>query len=121
MPVQPMPSTGDVLLGLVLFGDDYLRRALNPTGRLTTEGALSLVAPFATPLAIPADQLIRLVEIRDMRVLPYDRVAAIVVTVPLGGGLDTDLLFFARTSDGWIIADAVSNFDLIQAAATPTT
>lgn len=40
---------------------------------------------------------------------------------PLGGGLDTDLLFFARTSDGWIIADAVSNFDLIQAAATPTT
>jgi hypothetical protein len=105
-------NTGDLLRALTLYGDDYLRRALNSTGELTAEAALEIVAPFATPLAIPAEQYIRLVEIRDMRVLADGRVAAVVVTVPFGGGLDTDLLFFARTDDGWFIDDAVADVAL---------
>jgi hypothetical protein len=112
-------NTGNVLRALALFGDEYLRRSLNPAGQLTAEAALNLVAPYATPLAIPANLFIRLVEIRDMRVLPDGRVAAVVVTVPPTGGLATDLFVFARTENGWIVDDAVSDFAPAQSAATP--
>jgi hypothetical protein len=113
-------NTGDILRALSLFGDEYLRRSLNPLGQLTRQEALDRIAPFATPLAIPANLYVRLVEIRDMRVLPDGRVAVIVVSVPLTGGLTTDLFVFARAGDGWIVDDAVSNFDRVQNAATPT-
>jgi hypothetical protein len=112
-------NSGDILRALALFGDEYLRRTLNPSGQLTLQSALEVVAPYATPLAIPADRYVRLVEIRDMRVLPDGRVAAVVVTVPFTGGLTTDLFVFARTDHGWIVDDAVSHFDQVQNAATP--
>jgi hypothetical protein len=115
-------NTGDILRPLALYDDDYLRRVLNAQGQLTNEAALELVAPFATPIPIAEALYTRLVEIREMRLLGDGRVAALVISVPFGGGddLDTDLLFFARTADGWIIDDAVSDFVEGGPAATPT-
>jgi hypothetical protein len=115
-------NTGDLLRPLTLYGDDYLRRVLNAQGQLTTEAAAELIAPLATPIAVSESSYTRLVEIRDMRVLADGRVAAVVISVPFGGGttLDTDLLIFARTDDGWIIDDAVSDFVVAGSAATPT-
>lgn len=115
-------NTGDLLRPLALYGDDYLRRVLNTQGQLTTEAAMELIAPLATPIAVTESFSTRLVEIRDMRVLADGLVAAVVISVPFGGGtfLDTDLLYFARADGGWIIDDAVSDFVETGSVATPT-
>jgi hypothetical protein len=107
-------NTGDLLRPLSLFGDEYLRRTLNATGTLTAEEALSAIAAIATPFAMTPELQIRLVEIRDMRVLADGRVAVVVVTDPPQEGLDTDLFIFARGEDGWFIEDAVSDWDLVE-------
>lgn len=112
-------NTGDVLRALSLFGDEYLRRTLTAAGQLTRQQAIDSITALATPFAIPSNLLVRLVEIPDIRVLPDGRVAAVVVTVPLSGGLETDLFVFARPNGTWLVDDAVSHFDQVQGTASP--
>jgi hypothetical protein len=109
-------NTGDLLRALALFGDDYLRRSLTQTGALTIEEMIERIAALATPIAMPPALLVSLVEIRDMRVLPDGRVVAVVVTHSQQAGQETSLFFFARVDGGWIIQDAVSNWDKVEAA-----
>jgi hypothetical protein len=117
-------NTGNVLRPLSLYGDEYLRRALNAGGGMTAEEADALLAPFATPIALQPEMMVRLVEIKNVVVLEDGRVAALTVTdggLPDAPGLTTDLLIFAKRDTGWYIEDAVSNFDQVLAGATPAT
>jgi hypothetical protein len=109
-------NTGDILRALALYGDDYLRSALNPVGALTPEEATSLLAPYATPLAMSVDGMIHLVEVKNIQVLDDGRISGLVVTD--GGpsdlpGLTTDLLIIAQTDDGWIIDDALADAETV--------
>jgi hypothetical protein len=107
-------NTGDVLRGLALFTDDYLRRTLDPTGQLTAEAAIALIAPYATPIPLAPAQLVRLVEVRDITLLPDGRVAAVSVTdggIPDPPGVTVDLLVFVKAGDRWLIDETVANVD----------
>jgi hypothetical protein len=107
-------NTGDILRGLALFTDGYLRRTLNPSGRLTPEDAIDLIAPYATPIPLVPEQMVRLVAVRDVVALPDGRVAAVAVTdggIPNPPGVTVDLLVFVTVGDRWLIDETVSNVD----------
>ena len=116
-------NSGDVLRGLALLDDAYLRRALDPQGALDPETANSLVESIATPYAMSDDQLIALLAIHEMVQTPDGTVAVVVETdggINNPDGTDVDLLIFKQIDGRWLIVDAVSDIDDVEAANTPT-
>jgi hypothetical protein len=119
-------NAGDVLRALALLSDDYLRRVSDPTGELDVETANGLMAPLASPIAIPANELVQFLRIVSMAQLADGRVAVVMETdggSPNPEGTDVDLFVLKRFGDVWLIDDAVNDIDEIAAAnanATPT-
>lgn len=115
-------NSGDLLRGLALYTDDYLRRTLNPSGQLSAEDALSLSQRAATPVAIAEDQLIRLVAIEQMTVDEAGQVALLLITD--GGptdlaGVTVDFFIWKESGGRWLADVAVTNADRFRTDSPP--
>lgn len=90
-----------------LFTDGYFDRLFARSGRLPADA----LAGFAVePIAAPEPAWTRFVDIRDVRVLPDERVAAVIVTddpvsPPLGP--QAALLVFAEAGDRWLVDEPI--------------
>lgn len=98
-------TVGDVLRLLALMTDDYIVATFRPAA-LTEE---NVAAYAAEPRPVPPEQRRRLVALRQPRLLPDGRLAALVdlaaVAGPVPGAIRTDFVVFAK-EDGTLRIDA---------------
>jgi hypothetical protein len=107
-------NAGDVLRTLALVTDDYIVDSFG-RGALTAEN----IADYAAePRPVPTAQQRAVAAVREARVLPGGRVAALVDLAatggPVPGEVRTDFIVFVPTADGYAI-------DSIQAGLPPET
>lgn len=115
-------NAGEVLRAFSLFDDAYLRRIIDPSGKLTPEIANAFAASLATPTAVDEGQDVRLVKIHSITVGTDGRVAVVVESD--GGvndrkGTETDLFLFKKIGNVWLIDDAVRNIDQLTPTPNP--
>lgn len=119
MQVLACTNTGEVLRAFSLFDDAYLRRIIDPSGKLTPEIANAFAASLATPTAVDEGLDVRLVKIHAITV-GDDGLVAVVVESDGGvndrKGTETDLFLFKKVGDAWLVDDAVPDIDQV----TPT-
>jgi hypothetical protein len=111
-------NSGNVFRAFTLFDDDYLRRAIDPTGDLDPDTANELTESLATPIALEEEQMVVFLGIREMVQLPDGTVAVVLETdggQPNPDGTDVDLFVFEKIDGSWIIVDAVNDIDDIEA------
>jgi hypothetical protein len=112
-------NANDPLRFLALFSDDMVRLffALDP---LPAEALPSFTA---TPVPSPPDMFLGYVDVRDVRILPDGRVAALGESYdptqpPFGMG--TDYAVFVKVGDRWLIDSLIENVVIVgEATATP--
>jgi ketosteroid isomerase-like protein len=98
-------NAGDFWRVIALYSDRYVQFFLSQGGELTEEA----YSQYATPVPLPPEQQIAIVEYRDVVVLPDGRIAAVVV-----GDDPTDdepagptLFYLVKTGDRWLVDDFV--------------
>jgi len=99
-------NEGDVLRTLALVTDGYIVDSFG-LAALTEE---NIAAYVAEPRPVPPEQQREVVAVREARVLPGGRVAALFDLAatggPVPGEIRTDFVIFAPTADGYAI-DAI--------------
>ena len=110
-------NAGEALRTLALYSDRYLRQYFATPDAFTPDryGAL------ATPRPVDPGLQVALVAVRDARLLPDGRAAAVVVvddpTATGGKTRSTSILFFVEQDGRWLIDGAV---EVVEAGATGT-
>jgi hypothetical protein len=115
-------NSDEVLRGLSMYSDEFLRRAVNLPDDLDVDQALEIIESLATPAPTPEEDLVVFIAIHEMVQLPDGAVAVVLETDggrPNPEGTDVALFIFEKIDGRWIITDAVNNIDDIEAQSTP--
>ena len=109
-------NAGEALRALALYSDRSLRQHLGTPGAFTPER----YATLATPRPVDPGIQVALVAVRDARLLPDGRAAAVVVVDdPTAGGQarSASILFFVEQDGRWLIDGAITD---VEGGATGT-
>jgi hypothetical protein len=106
-------NAGDILRSLAYFTDAYVERMFSGENGVDYQGFLEYAA--TPPAPVGEDQQLAIIEITDVQQINNDLVKATVVT---GDPSDpfTDILFFVKVDDQWLIN---SSTPVLDSTATP--
>jgi hypothetical protein len=98
-------NAGDLFRSMALVTDDFLCQSLARAGTVTLDEALAAAATPPVPLA--DDERVRIVAVRDARVLADGRVGVVFVQ----GGLRTSLIVLKEVGGRWLV-DGIIEVDV---------